>query len=181
MTPPTRSPAHRLLCISGPIAAGKRSLAAAVATTLRERGVSVAVVSLDTVAEMALPMLPTWDWAHHAHARLVQAWLETEIDIVLCEGTETPEEVGRVIAGAGDHPVLHVLVDVSFESALARAQADPTRGQSRDPDFLRRMHDRFSHSRSDLPEGLRLDSDNGDTSTLAATVAAALLSSGKPD
>lgn len=167
---------YRLLCISGPIAAGKSALAADVETALRKHNLSVAVVALDDVAGMALPTLPDWAWAHEVHARLVGAWLETGVDVVVSEGTETPDEVDPIIDAARDHRVLHVTVDVSFETALARARSDPSRGLSRDAAFLRRMHERFAFGRGDLPQGLRVSSDVEAADALAQVVIAEFLS-----
>lgn len=88
-----RWPQTRLVMISGPIASGKSTLAAELARLLRNAGLSVALTDLDTVAEMALPTLPDWAWAHDIHAQLVGAWLATGIDVVVDEGTSRPNEV----------------------------------------------------------------------------------------
>ena len=81
--------------ISGLIASGMSTLANEIVRQLRSRGLSVALTDLDTVAAMALPTLPDWDWAHHIHAQLVGAWLATNIDVVIDEDTSSREEVHR--------------------------------------------------------------------------------------
>lgn len=85
---------NQLVMVSGPIAAGKSTLGRELVRVMRARGSSVALTDLDTVAEMALPTLPDWGWAHRIHAQLVGAWLLSGIDVVVDEGTSTVEEVG---------------------------------------------------------------------------------------
>jgi energy-coupling factor transporter ATP-binding protein EcfA2 len=84
--PDPEVPARRLVLIAGPIASGKSTLADTLAGKLRSGGRAVVVVGLDTVAEMALPTLPDWTWAHEVHGQLVGAWLEKPIHTVIAEG-----------------------------------------------------------------------------------------------
>lgn len=174
---PRRAPGRlpRLLVISGPIAAGKSTLAVEVTRRLRERGLSVALVDLDAIAEMALPTLPDWAWAHRIHAEAVGSWLRTAIDMVVDEGTSTPGEIRQVL----DHvpegtAVFHVVLLAEYERALARAQADPSRGLSKDPEFLRRAYDGFEAVAHLLPADLRLDVESETPERLADAVLAAI-------
>ena len=165
----------RLLVISGPIAAGKSTLAVEVTRRLRELGLSVALVDLDAIAEMALPTLPDWAWAHRIHAETVGAWLRTGIDMVVDEGTSTPGEIRQVL----DHvpegtAVFHVVLHAEYERALARAQADPSRGISKDPEFLRRAYDGFAAVAHLLPADLRLDVESEIPERLADAVILAI-------
>lgn len=163
----------RLLMISGPIAAGKSTLAAAVGELLRSQGRTVARTDLDTVAEMALPTLPDWEWAHRIHADVVGAWLRTGIELVVDEGTSTPEEVRQVLAAAPpDCGVFHVVLTADYAASLARAQGDPGRGLSRDPDFLRRHHDAYAAVVDQLPCDLRIHVEGRSPEALAAQVVA---------
>ncbi|ACQ81005.1 hypothetical protein Bcav_2760 [Beutenbergia cavernae DSM 12333] len=147
-----------LVLISGPIAAGKSTLAREVARQLRELGRTVALVELDTVAEMALPTLPDWDWAHSIHAGLVGAWSATPIEVVLDEGTETPAEVAQVLRAVPEGaPVLKVVLVADVERSWERAQGDPTRGLSKDRDFLTEMYERFAAGLPELERDLLLD------------------------
>lgn len=166
---------QRVIFISGPIAAGKSALASAVAQQLRGQGRSVAVVALDTVAEMALPSLDDWAWAHAVHGRLVGAWLGTPVQFVIVDGTAIPEEVDQVVRHIpADVPILRVLLTAEYTRALRRAQADPARGVSRDPGFLLAMYDRHHAALPDLAYDLSLDSESGPPSQLAGLVLAAL-------
>jgi hypothetical protein len=164
----------RLIVIVGPIAAGKSTLAAEVALRLRARGESVAVVGLDSVADMALPTLD-WAWAHEVHGQLVGAWLATPVRTVVAEGPGTPAELDHVRRylpdGAG---VLTVVLTTSYETALRRALGDAGRGLSKDPEFLRRTHGRFEDGLPDLAPDLLLDSGRDSPTTLAEHVVRAL-------
>lgn len=162
---------RQLVMISGPIAAGKSTLAVELARLLRTKGSSVALTDLDTVAEMALPTLPDWAWAHHIHARLVGAWLATGIDVVVDEGTSTVDEVRQVLAEVpAGVEVFHVVLTADYDRSLARARGDSGRGLSRDPDFLRAAHLSFAQELPDLPCDLRLDVENHTPAAMAAHV-----------
>ncbi|WP_020017185.1 AAA family ATPase [Promicromonospora sukumoe] len=161
----------RLVMISGPIAAGKSTLAAELVRMLRLEGFSVALTDLDTVAEMALPTLPTWDWAHGIHAQLVGAWLRTGIDVVVDEGTSTTGEVQQVLDQVPEGvDVLHVVLTADFDASLARARADSGRGISKDPTFLRAAHDTFALHLPQMPSDLRLHVEGQEPGELARQV-----------
>lgn len=165
----------RLVLVVGPIASGKSTLATRVARRLRADGETVAVVPLDTVAEMALPSLPDWSWAHAAHGRLVGAWLDTPITTVIAEGLETPDEIALLLEQVPDGVApFTVLLTTSYEGALVRAQADPTRNLSRDPEFLARMHARFARTRDEIAHDLLLDTESASADALAERVVTAL-------
>lgn len=160
-------PAHRLVLIIGPIASGKTTLANDLAAGLRSLGEAVAVIGLDTVAEMALPTLDDWTWAHEIHGQLVGAWLGTPIPTVIAEGPETPAEIAQIMRYVDrDTRVLKVLVTTEYETALARAGADPTRGLSKDPRFLRQMYDRFEMAQPEIRYDLRFDTGATPTSEI---------------
>ena len=157
--------------ISGPIASGKSTLAAELCRLLRAGGRSVALTDLDTVAEMALPTLPDWNWAHRIHGQLVAAWLATGIELVVDEGTCNPSEVQQVLAQVpGDVEVFHVVLTADYLASLARAQVDPGRELSRNPGFLRADHDAYSRALADLPCSLRLHVEGRDPPELARQV-----------
>lgn len=163
-----------LVVVVGPIAAGKSTLAAEVGRRLRARGESVAVVGLDSVAEMALPGLD-WDWAHEVHGQLVRAWLTTPVDTVVAEGPSTREELDRLLQSVpGDVEVLTVVLATPYAVAVERAQRDPARGLSKDPEFLRRDRVRFEGSRPELEADLVLDGGSESASVLAERVVGAL-------
>jgi hypothetical protein len=167
----------RLVMISGPIASGKSTLADGLAQLLRREGFSVALADLDTVAEMALPTLPRWDWAHGVHAQLVGAWLRTGVDIVIDEGTSNPTEVQQVLDQVPEGTdVFHVVLTADLDASLARARADSGRGISQDPTFLRGDHEAYSRHLPQLPSSLRLHVEGQEPAALAREVLARLLS-----
>ncbi len=110
-------PRPALIVIVGPIAAGKSTLAAQVGQRLRERGESVAVVGLDSVAQMALPTLD-WAWAHEVHGHLVRAWLATPVRTVIAEGPSTAAELDQLMRCVpGDVGALTVILMTRYEIA----------------------------------------------------------------
>lgn len=157
--------------ISGPIASGKSTVAAALARVLRER-CTVALVDLDTVAAMALPTLGDWEWAHYAHAQLVHAWLKTGVDVVIDEGTSNRHEVDLILEGLPrGTKVQHVILTADYRHSLKRALGDPERGISKDPDFLLRDHEAFARELPQLPAGLVLDVETRTPHELASLIA----------
>ena len=179
------SSATVLVLITGPIAAGKSTLAAAVARRLREADLTVALVDLDTIAEMALPTLPDWGWAHRIHAEVVGAWAATPLDVVVDEGTSTPGEVAQVLDAVPDGvPVLRVVLVADVERSWERAQGDPTRGLSKDRGFLGRTYAHYESVLPDLRADLRIDVEattlEERTSAVVAEVARMLATDGEP-
>ena len=169
----------RLVMITGPIASGKSTVAQMVAEVLRADGLTVALVDLDTVAEMALPTLSDWAWAHRIHADLVGHWLATSIDVVVDEGTSTLEEVDQVRRQVPPGTeLLHIVLTADFEASLARAQGESSRGLSKQPDFLAKDHEQYATELARLGGDLRLHVEGRRPAELAADVVAALRSRG---
>lgn len=148
----------QLLVLLGPMAVGKSTLSARCATSVRESGRTAALVALDDLAAMALPTLPDWGVAARIWAEATRGWLEAGFDVVIAEGVSTPEEARQVVAAAPAGTTVHVVaVTCRFEDALARAQADPTRGVSREEGFLRRAHEGFARALPELGADLVID------------------------
>jgi len=175
--PSRRSSADLLVLITGPIAAGKSTLARAVARRLRENARTVALVDLDTIAEMALPTLPDWGWAHRIHAEVVGAWAATPLDVVVDEGTSTPGEVAQVLDAVPDGVrVLRVVLVADVDRSWERAQGDPTRGLSKDRAFLGRTYAHYESVLPDLRADLRFDVE---TTTLEERTSAVVAEVGR--
>lgn len=138
-----------LVVVVGPQASGKSTIAPALGERLREGGDVVAVVELDALADMALPTLPGWDVAHRIYEAVTGLWLRSGTTCVIAEGGASQEEAARLVrqAPAGT-AVLVVGVTTSFAVAYERALADPTRGLSKQHDFLSGVYARW-------PEELR--------------------------
>jgi len=136
--------------VTGPIAAGKSTVAAAVGLMLKDAGFSAAMVDLDeVVASLRAPEAEwrrSWDQARRAHAALIGGWLRSGVDVVLADGPfhdsdENATLLSEVPAGTVTR---WCWLDVAYDVARERTLADPTRVLTRDPAFLRRAHERVA-------------------------------------
>jgi predicted kinase len=137
-----------LIVITGPIASGKSTLALAVARKLEHIGMRAAVVDLDLMYEMLDPgRSEKTDERKWESARRVSAWLAdallAEGLAVIVEGDFLTGDAREQFCGALASPAQpqFVMLRVSPDLALTRVQADPTRGLSRDPAFLRQHYE----------------------------------------
>ncbi len=157
----------RLLVLTGPIAAGKSTVAARLTERLVAAGRTVACTDLDDVARLGHApgglTAEHWTQAHTTHGVLVGALLEQPFDLVVAHGPiydteETAAVLAHVPPGTG---VLRVLLTCALGTAQERVTGDPERGLSREPAFLRRTHARFW----DLRPGIAADlvADTGTT------------------
>jgi len=142
----------------GPQASGKSTVARALSMELRRRGELVALVELDQIAAMALPTLPSWDTAARIFAMVAGEWARADMTCVIAEGIASQDEVSILL----DHiPVAAAIVTVvmttPFEAALPRAQADPTRGPSRDRDWLADRYQEWSVEVDRLDADVHMD------------------------
>lgn len=130
----------------------------------------VAVVGLDSVAEMALPTLD-WAWAREVHGHLVGAWHATPVHTVVAEGLSTPAELDQLMrCVADDVGILTVVLTMRYAVARRRALQDPDRLLSKDPDFLKGDHERFERGLPDIACDLSLDNAEAAPTTLAERV-----------
>jgi shikimate kinase len=170
----------RLVILTGPIAAGKNTVAARLAESLAGRGRTVVVADVDDVAAMEGPpgaaAAGLWFAAHEAHGALVGRWMRSTVDYVVAVGPiYTAEEQAAVThALPDDAAVLWVVIHAPVSVTLARAQADPGRGISRDPDFHRAAHRRFRELQPQIPAGRTFDSERLDAGQIAAELDAQL-------
>lgn len=147
-----------LLLIAGPIAAGKSAVSRALADVLRADGHRLALVELDQIADMARPTLPDWADAHRLFASVTSQWLDAGLDLVIAESVSSRNELELALGGVpAGTPLLTVVLTCDADTALRRAQADPTRGVSRQEDFLRRIHADWALQLPQIPADLVLD------------------------
>lgn len=133
------------MVIAGPQASGKSAIATALSEYLRQNGELVAVVELDQIAAMALPTLPNWSVAHRIFESVTGQWARSELTCVIAEGSGSHDEVLRLLDQAPPASLaVTVVTTAPFEVALARAQADPTRGLSKERSFLSEVYERWS-------------------------------------
>src|SRR5690242_4865736 len=80
----------QLLVITGPIAAGKNTVASLIADRLTAFGRSAVLVDVDDVAAMVTgsgaAAAGLWFAAHQAHGSLVGGWMRTAVDVVIAVG-----------------------------------------------------------------------------------------------
>lgn len=168
-------PVAQLVVVNGPIASGKSTTAAALAAAAAARGRTAAVLDVDDVAEaVATPGAGAsglWLSAHHAHGALVVRWLRTPLDVVVAVGPfHSPAERAALLDELPPGTAAHwVLLDTPVETTLERAQADPTRGISREEAFHRERHERYRRlvaEAADVPQvGAAQVFDTSSTST----------------
>jgi predicted kinase len=169
--------------IGGPIASGKSTLAVAVARLLRARGRRAAAIDLDLVYEMVEPTgAPKHDPAVWRAARLAAGTLADALladgYAVVVEGDLLTEAERQELLGRLRRPVEPVCVTLRapVRTALERVAADPTRGLSRDPVFVRGHYEELAPVLAERPAcDLVLDTAAVDVHAAAAMVVARLL------
>lgn len=180
-----RTPCHSrrvlpLVVVTGPIAAGKNTVASALADLVAASGRTAVVADVDDVAAMVAgrgaAASGLWSAAHRVHGAAVAAWLRTGVDVVIAV---------RPVYSAGEQAALldplppgravhWVVVDAPVSVTFARAVADPGRGLSRDRDFHLERHARFRALVAGIPAHQTFDSSSTGAEGIAAAVLAAI-------
>jgi thymidylate kinase len=164
------------LVLTGPIAAGKNTVADRLAQRLTGLGRTVVVADVDDVAAMVRPSgaadAGLWFAAHEAHGALVGQWMRSNVDYVVAVGPIYTAEEQTVLTRAlpDGAALLWVIIDAAVSVTLARAQADQRRGLSRDPAFHHRAHRRFRELLPHIPADLTVDSVRLDAEQMAAVI-----------
>ena len=170
----------QLVILTGPIAAGKNTVADKLVEHLTGCGKTAVVADVDDVAGMvAAPGAAEaglWFAAHEAHGALVGQWMRSSVDYVVVVGPiYTAEEQAALTRPLPDNPtVLWIVIDATVSVTLARAQRDPGRGLSRDPDFHHTAHRRFRELLPAIPADRTFDSGDMNAEQIAATIATAI-------
>ncbi|GIJ81433.1 hypothetical protein SAMN05443287_1257 [Micromonospora phaseoli] len=169
-----------LVILTGPIAAGKNTVADRLTHLLTERGHTVVVADLDDVAAMVGPpgagRAGLWFAAHEAHGALVGQWMRTAVDYVIAIGPfGTAQEQAALTRTLPDGvTMLWVVIDAPVSVTLPRAQADPGRQLSRDATFHHSAHQRFRKLLPAIPADATFDSQHLDPDQIAAAIAQTL-------
>src|SRR5438045_5999055 len=106
----------QLVILTGPIAAGKNTVADKLAERLTGRGKTVVVADVDEVAAMvARPgavQVGLWFAAHEAHGALVGQWMRSSVDYVVVVGPiySADEQAALTRALLDDTAVLWVVI-----------------------------------------------------------------------
>jgi hypothetical protein len=170
----------QLVILTGPIAAGKNTVADKLAGRLTARGKTVVVADVDDVAGMvATPGAAEaglWFAAHEAHGALVGQWMRSSVDYVVVVGPvyTAEEQVALTRALPDEAGMLWVVIDAAVSVTFPRALADPGRGLSRDPEFHHAAHRRFRELLPAIPADRSFDSVKMDAEQIAAAIDAAL-------
>jgi predicted kinase len=168
-----------IVVITGPIASGKSTVANELARQLSRNGVRAEVIDLDLVydglvAEGFPPEPSTWMRARGDAATTAAAFLEDGTAVVVAEGSyNLPDDRSAFVDRLRSSPdVVFVTLRVSFEEALRRARGDPTRGRSRDPEFLGAHYAERHELLAAVPEtDLVFDTERVSPATAAASIA----------
>jgi predicted kinase len=175
-----------LIVISGPIASGKSSIARGVARELERQAVSTAVIDLDLLYHMQAHTkgepegeAARWQAARRAAAAVAESFLGDGVAAVVVEGSFQDADARQALAASlRSSGAFFVTLRVSYEEALRRAMADPTRGASRDAAFLSRYYDDRRSALGNVPPGdLVIDTERLTEQEAVATITRAVLGS----
>ena len=167
----------QLVILTGPLAAGKNTVADRLTQHLTGRGHTVVIADVDDVAAMVgrpgAGAAGLWFAAHESHGALVGQWPRSDVDYVVAIGPfwTAEEQAALTRTLPQDMPRLWVVIDAAISVTFARAQADPERGLSRDPGFHERTHGRFRKLLPTIPADAIFDSGELDAVQIAAAIA----------
>ena len=140
-------PDRHLVLISGPVAAGKSSTVIRLAELARAQGRLAAAIDMDETIEMVAGS--NWSTvqksdrirACRATASFVHSLFESGMELVAIAGSTLSPYEWDALAVQTDPPpkILYVLLRVSIEESVRRAQADPGRIHTRDPEYVTRL------------------------------------------
>jgi hypothetical protein len=153
-----------LVTITGPIGAGKNTVADLLAEHCVSTGRTVVIADVDDVAAMVAGpgagAVGLWHAAHQAHGALVGQWMDSAADVVISVGpiytkAECDALFGQLPPSA--QPI-RVLIDAPQTATWDRVEDDPQRGASRDRDFHESAHARYRSLLPDIPTDLAFNS-----------------------
>ena len=166
-----------LVMLTGPIAAGKNTVADHLARQFTDSGCTVVVADVDDIADMVgtpgAAAAGLWFAAHEAHGALVGQWMRSTVDVVIAVGPIYSDAEQRAFTRSlpDTAAVRWVVIDAPVSVTLARAQANPNRGLSRDPTFHHAAHRRFRELLPAIPAELTFDSSVLSADEIAAAIA----------
>ena len=169
-----------LVTITGPIAAGKNTVASALAERCTADGHTVVIADVDDVAAMVAGdgagASGLWFAAHQAHGVVVAQWLRSGADVVISVGPYYTQEERDALEDPLPEDVrpLRVVVDAPLSVTWARVSADARRGRSRERDFHTAAHARFRSLLPGIPVDLSFDSSELSAADIAADIHSAL-------
>jgi hypothetical protein len=165
-----------LVAITGPIAAGKNTVAELLAKRCESNGRTVVIADVDDVAAMVTGPGASagglWFAAHLAHGAMVAQWMRSKVNIVISVGpVYTPAEQEALFGPlpAETRPC-RVLIDAPLSATWERVRADTTRGKSRQYDFHVAAHERFRSLLPGIPSDLVFNSSKTSPDDIADAI-----------
>jgi adenylylsulfate kinase-like enzyme len=171
-----------VIVISGPIASGKSTVARDLARDLEQVGVRAEVIDLDLlhdvlIADGSVSHDSKCTMARRAVATLANTFLAQGVAVVIADGSfNRPSDRATLSQHLRtDARPVYVTLRVSFEEALRRAQADPTRGRSQDPLVLAPYFAAVSPVLETIPAtDIVIDTERTTPASAAASIASLL-------
>jgi thymidylate kinase len=169
-------PVPTLVTITGPIAAGKNTVADLLAEHCVSTGRTVVIADVDDVALMVgLPGAAEaglWLAAHQAHGALVGQWMQSNADVVISVGPVYSQAERDALFGQLPPTAqpIRVLIDAPLSVTWQRVTADESRVVSRQRDFHEYAHARYRSHMPDIPTDLSFNSGDTDASEIAGTI-----------
>jgi adenylylsulfate kinase-like enzyme len=168
-----------VIVITGPIASGKSTVAHALARELASRDVPAPVIDLDIVHDELVvdgwaSEDEAWRLARESLARAVRTLVRDGSTVVIADGSFNLPADRTILREGLDETagLVYVTLLVSFDEALRRAQGDPTRGRSRDPEFLLAHFAARRDALVNAPASdLVIDTEGTTPTAIAATIA----------
>ena len=168
-----------VIVITGPIASGKSTVAQALARDLASRDVPVPVIDLDIVhdelvADGSASDDAAWTVARQSLAQAVGTLVRDGATVVIADGSfNLPADRAILHEGLDESAdLVYVTLLVSFDEALRRARGDPTRGRSRDPEFLLAHFRARRATLANAPASdIVIDTEGTTPTAIAATIA----------
>ena len=170
-----------LVTITGPIAAGKNTVADLLAENCVRSGRTVVIADVDGVAAMVgapgAGAAGLWFAAHQAHGALVGQWMQSNVDVVISVGPIYTQAERDALFGQlpPTSQLIRVLIDAPLSATWQRVTADKQRGASRQRHFHESAHARYRSLMPDIPTDLTLDSGDTSAADIAATILRAVV------
>src|SRR3972149_10379703 len=151
MSEPRKPGGQRLVVITRPIASGKTTVARRRADVVRKRGQPAASIDIDELVEMiagadwSLVRPEDRDLSCEVAAAIAERLFDSGVSVVVVAGsTLSSREWDQLLRHLVAKPdTLFVLLRVSLGESVRRAQGDPTRVSTKDPNFVSRLYSRI--------------------------------------
>ncbi len=174
---------QHVVVITGPVGAGKSTVAQSLADLIRRRHrTRVAVVDLDVIYCMlrqrkGFDEPETWARARRTSAALISALLSDGFGCVVLEREYfSKDHLDALTTHSPELPPFQLFtLDATYPVVLRRVTGDPSRGASREAAFLRQIHESFCAAIPYLQcSGSVVTADDASPEELAGMIAAQL-------